>query len=125
MTIYLSVQLRRLNKNGVVVSLTTLERYVYPGMISGIISAIVIATNQGNNGYYEMKLPSNRTNIAQGGYQIAGLLIVTAIALGTGLLLGLIFKLTNKQDADESFRDNEIFRPDFPPSIQIVSWKET
>lgn len=73
---------------------------MYPGIISGIISAIVIATNQGNNGYYEMKLPSNRTNIAQGGYQIAGLLIVTAIALGTGLLLGLIFKLTNKQDAD-------------------------
>lgn len=100
MTFYLSVQLRRLNKNGVVVSLTTLERYVFPGIISGIISAILIGTNQGSNGYYELKIPTNRTNIAQGGYQIAGLCIVIAIALGTGLLLGLLFKLTNKQDAD-------------------------
>ena len=105
MTIYLSSQLRRLNKNGVVVSLVTLERFVYPGFISSIISAALVGINQGNDGDYIMFLPSNRTNIQAGEYQIVGGLLSIAFGIGAGLVLGLLFKLLNKQTASDTFRD--------------------
>jgi hypothetical protein len=52
-----------------------------------------------------MFLPSNRTNIQAGGYQIVGGLLSIAFGIGAGLVLGLLFKLLNKQTASDTFRD--------------------
>jgi hypothetical protein len=46
-----------------------------------------------------MQYPSNRTNIAQGGYQIAALCLSAAIGIFAGLIVGLIFKISNRHRA--------------------------
>lgn len=124
-TLYQSAQLRRLNKNGVVVSLTHFDRYIVPGIFCGALSAILYAINQGSKGNYTLMFAPNYSNIGQGAMQMAGVGLSIAIGIFAGIILGLIFKLSNRHKAEDQFRDAEIFRPDFPPSIQFISWKET
>jgi len=98
-SIYHSVQLRRLNKNGVTVSLAHFDRFIIPGIFSGALSAVLFAINQGSNGNHIMNYPYNRTNIAQGGYQIAALCLSAAIGIFAGIIVGLIFKISNRHKA--------------------------
>lgn len=124
-TLYQSAQLRRLNKNGVVVSLTHFDRFILPGIFCGILSAILYAINQGSHGNYTLMFAPNYSNIGQGGMQLAGIGLSIAIGIFGGIIVGLLYKASNRHLAEDQFRDAEIFRPDFPPSIHYVSWKET
>lgn len=47
-TFRLSAALRRFNKNGVISSLAYLDRFIIPGIMAGILSAILYAINQGS-----------------------------------------------------------------------------
>ncbi len=91
--------MRRLNKNGVTVSLAHFDRFIIPGIFSGALSAVLFAINQGSNGNHIMNYPYNRTNIAQGGYQIAALCLSAAIGIFAGIIVGLIFKISNRHKA--------------------------
>lgn len=122
---YHNRQLRSLNKTGVATSLAAISRYIVPGFFSGVLSAILAAVNKGNDGQYLYIYGDNRTNIGQGGIQIAGVGIAIAIGIFGGLVLGVVLKLINKNPAYDQFDDAEIFRPDFPPSVHFVEWKET
>ncbi len=124
-SLYQSAQLRKLNKDGVVVSLAHFDRYIVPGVFSGVLSAILYAINQGNDGNYILNSKSGQTNIANGAMQLAGIGLSLAIGAVAGIVLGIIIKLANSHKAEDQFRDAEIFRPDFPPSIHLIDWKET
>jgi|LakMenE18May11ns_1017448.scaffolds.fasta_scaffold9939671_1 hypothetical protein len=124
-SLYNSSQLRSLNKNGVTSSLANIIRFILPGAFSGVVSAVLYAINQGNDGNHILNFPSGRTNIMQGGYQIVGLCLSAAIGIFAGIIAGLMFKVVNHHEKEDQFRDAEIFRPDFPPSIHLIDWKET
>lgn len=123
-TLYQSAQLRKLNRDGVVVSLAHFDRYILPGLFCGILSAILYAINQGNDGDYIL-FRSDPNNIGQGALQLAGIGLSIGIGIFAGLIVGLLFKIINNHQYEDQFRDAEIFRPDFPPSIHVVNWKET
>lgn len=124
-SLYQSAQLRKLNKDGVVVSLAHFDRYILPGIFCGILSAILYAINQGNDGGYILNFRPDTKNIGQGALQLAGIGLSIGIGLFAGLILGLLFKLINNHLFEDQFRDAEIFRPDFPPSVHLINWKET
>lgn len=56
---------------------------------------------------------------------MAGVGLSIAIGIFAGLIVGLLYKIINRNSAHDQFNDAEIFRPDFPPSIHFVDWKET
>lgn len=104
-TFFQSAQLRRMNKNGVAVSLAYIDRFVIPGIMSGSLAAILHAIAQGNNGTYTMNRFEGRSNIGQGGYQMAGVGLSIAIGIFAGILLGLLFKLVNRNEPHDQFND--------------------
>lgn len=59
-----------------------------------------------------MRRHPDRTFVQQGGYQILGVLLTIGIALFTGALLGVLFKVINKQNYYQQFDDNAIFELD-------------
>lgn len=95
-TLYQSVWLRRMNKNGVSSSLAHFDRYILPGILCGILSGILFGINQGNDGDYQLQWMPDRTNIQQGGYQLAGLALSIAIGIFAGIILGGVFKIINR-----------------------------
>ena len=95
-TLYHSVQLRKINANGVAVSLASYNRYLIPGVFCGVLSAIMTAVNQGNDGNYVLNRIGGRSHIGQGGYQMAGVGLALGFGTGAGLLLGLLFKILNR-----------------------------
>lgn len=119
-TLYHSKQLRSLNKNGVFVSLAAFNRYIIPAFFCGVLSAILCAINQGNDGNYVHHYGPNRSSTGQGGYQMAGVGLAIGFGIGAGLLVGLLYKIINRNSAHDQFNDAEIFRPDFPPSLHYV-----
>jgi tetrahydromethanopterin S-methyltransferase subunit G len=52
-----------------------------------------------------MNFPAGRTNIMQGGYQIAGLGLSAVIGIFAGIIVGIILKLINHHEAKDQFRD--------------------
>lgn len=118
-----SAALRRFNKTGVNSSIAYLDRFIFPGIFCGILSAILYAINQGNDGGYVLNRPSDRSNIGQGGMQLAGIGLSIAIGIVGGLLVGLMYKLLNRNSIQDQFNDGEIYRPDFPPSYHVIDWK--
>lgn len=124
-TLFHSVQLRRMNAKGVTVSLAYIDRFIIPGLFCGFLSAILMAISQGNDGSYIQQRFAGRSNIGQGGMQLAGIGLSIAIGIVAGILIGLLYKIINRNKAEDQFNDGELYRPDFPPSIHFVDWKET
>lgn len=98
-TLLHSVQLRKFNETGVVSSLGSFGRYLIPGLFAGVLSAILSAVNQGNNGNYVLGRLSDRNHMGQGGYQMIGVAFSVAFGLAAGVLLGILFKLVNRNGA--------------------------
>lgn len=97
-----------LNENGVVDSLGGLFIFFIPSFIGGIYSAILFAAGAYGPGYTRetsQKSPYY-SDYQQGGYQLAGMCITIGIAAATGLLLGLIFKCTNRDSETNQFFDD-------------------
>jgi len=122
-SLYHSVQLRKMNANGVAVSLASINRFLIPGLLCGILSAIMTAINQGNDGNYILNRLGDRSRIGQGGYQMSGVGLALGFGTGAGLILGLLFKIINRNSRDDQFNDGELYRPDFPPSVHMIDWK--
>lgn len=100
-----SAALRRFNKNGVSTSIAYVDRFVFPGIFCGLLSAILYAINQGNDGGYVLNRPSDRSNIGQGGMQLAGIGLSIAIGIVGGLLVGLMYKILNRNRFQDQFND--------------------
>lgn len=94
-TLYQSAQLRKLNRDGVVVSLAHFDRYILPGLFCGILSAILYAIYQGNDGDYLLNKRPDANNIGQGALQLAGIGLSIGIGIFAGLIVGLLFKIIN------------------------------
>lgn len=94
-SLYQAAQLRRLNRDGVVVSLAHFDRYIVPGIFCGVLSAILYAINQGNTGDYILKMGANTNNIGQGAMQLAGIGLSIGIGIFAGVIVGIIIKLVN------------------------------
>jgi hypothetical protein len=107
----------------VITSLAHVGRYIIPGLFCGVLSAILSAVNQGNDDNFVLNRLADRNHMGQGGYQMVGLALSTAFGIGVGLLLGLLFKLVNRNTAREQFNDGELYRPDFPPALHLIDWK--
>lgn len=121
---YHSAQMKKMNNKGVVTSLAHYERFILPGMFSGILSGILYAIQLGSQlPNYTLTIPGERTNIQQGGYQIAGMALSIAIGIFAGIVSGIVYKFINKNKAEDQFRDHEMFRPDFPPGRSVVQWR--
>ena len=78
-----------MNANGVAVSLASINRFLIPGLLCGILSAIMTAINQGNDGNYVLNRLGDRSRIGQGGYQMSGVGLALGFGTGAGLILGL------------------------------------
>jgi hypothetical protein len=115
-----SVQLRKLNQSGVRVSLAYLTRFLIPGIFSGILSAILVAINQGSNGPY--KSPFWRDPSSQGGMQMAGVGLSIATGIVGGLFVAFLYRSMNRNEAIDQFDDTELYRSDFPPPTRYIDW---
>lgn len=104
--------LRRLNKRGVYFSISVFHRLIIPGLFSGILSAILIAIDQVSTKVYIKYVPSYRTNVGQGGFQLIGVLLTMGIASVTGLLIGFLYKAINRNETLDQFNDKVIYSPE-------------
>lgn len=108
---------RRVNKDGVFFSFPTINRFLIPSTLACIVSAIIQACAVSANGLHIMnKLPA-RTPIQQGGWQLVGFLITTGVALIAGLIIGILFKVSNKFTAEEQFNDEVTYTNIPSPAI--------
>ena len=98
-------QIRKLNSSGVITSLASFSRYIIPAFFCGVLSAILAAVNLGNDGNYVYVFGESRSNLGQGGAQMAGVGIAIGIGIFGGLILGLIFKVINKNSYYDQFND--------------------
>lgn len=113
-SLYHSQFAKRINKRGVFHSLPVFHRLIIPGVFSGILSSILIAVDQVSTKGYIKHVPDYRTNAGQGGFQLVGILMTTAIASGGGTLIGLLFRLINRNEPSEQFNDGVLYTPDQP-----------
>lgn len=98
-------QIRKLNNSGVITSLASFSRYIIPAFFCGVLSAILAAVNLGNDENYVYIFGADRSNLGQGGAQMAGVGISIGIGIFGGLILGLIFKVVNKNSYYDQFND--------------------
>jgi len=60
-------------------------------------------------------VPEYRSNNGQAGFQLIGILLTSGIALIAGVIVGLIYKFFNKNEASDQFNDNLIYKDNFKP----------
>lgn len=116
LSLFNSIALRRINFNGVLMSLSTIHRFIFPGIICSIISAILHAFGQTAIGtvYAEVHDQAlGRTNEVQGAFQLIGFCLSAGIGMFGAVVIGLLFKLMNNHDEFDQFDDEIIFQGDF------------
>lgn len=123
-SIYHSKGLRSFNKSGVGTSLAYFFRYLVPGLFSGVLSAILAAIGQGDDGSYIYNRSFDLTPQGQGGHQMAGVGLSIAFGVGAGLIIGLLYKLINRNEREDQFNDYEIYRSDLPINKHLISYRE-
>lgn len=104
-SIYPAAVNRRFNKNGVVFTYAHIYRFLIPAFFGCVVSAIVQACDVSINGAHTTNRLGERTAIQQGGWQIIGFLITAGTALLAGLIVGVLIKIINKNDAHDQFND--------------------
>ena len=114
-----TLTLRKFNRDGVNYSLSLLNRFIFPAVICGIISAIMQGVGQSaitidENGQsrtiYSINFDNTiRNNVGQGGFQLLGLLFSVVFGVAAGAIVGLLYKIINKHTENEQFDDNNIF----------------
>lgn len=94
---------RSMNDAGIVDSNSVVFNFLFPSFLASIFSAVmegigqtqVSATINGTFTTYPDLKSGERSFTSQGGYQIAAWLISVAMGIGTGILIGLFYKLFN------------------------------
>jgi flagellar biosynthesis protein FliQ len=113
-----SDHIRLINSGGVIISLAHLTRFMIPGIISGVLSAILTAINRVDDYPHisaEIRLKGPRS---MAGLQLAGVGFSLAIGIVAGLIIGLLIKLINSNERENQFDDLEVYEPDFPDSMK-------
>lgn len=99
-------------------------RFLLPGAFSGILSAILAAIGQGDDGSYVYVRRFDYTPSIQAGYQMAGVGLAIAFGIGAGLVIGILYKIINRNEKEDQFNDYEIYRSDLPIKKQLLSYRE-
>lgn len=108
-SIYPSVMNRRLNKDGVIYTFSHVNRFFIPGFIACVVSAIVQGVDLTINGQHNLNRLGARTAIQQGGWQIVGFLITAGTAIIAGLIIGILYKIINKNTSADQFNDETTY----------------
>lgn len=106
---------RRFNKRGVFFTYPVLHRLILPGVFSSILSAILTGFPPTYANSYTKNIPEYRSNNGQAGFQLIGIFLTSGIALIAGVIVGLIYKFFNKNEASDQFNDNLMYRDNFKP----------
>lgn len=93
-------------------SLGVLNPYILPGFFAGVMSAILYAINQGSLTNYSVRSHPDRSVSGQAGFQLIGIALSAGIGLSAGIIIGLIYKITNRHSYSQQFNDNAIFSLD-------------
>lgn len=108
-SIYSSAIHRKTNNNGVAFTYSHINRFFIPGVIACIVSAVVQAVDLSINGDHNTNRLNDRTPIQQGGWQIVGLLITAGTAILAGLIIGVLYKVINKNTSEDQFNDETTY----------------
>ena len=119
-SIFNSVAHRRMNRSGVVASLSTVNRFLIPGLLSGIIAAVLhgvgqtkITSADGIVYYAEViDVSLSRSYVGQGAFQLIGICLSIGIGLFGALIIGLIIRLLRFSYREEQFDDHVLFQYD-------------
>lgn len=111
-SLFHSKVLRRMNKRGVFFSLSVFHRLIIPGVFSGILSAVLMAVDQASKNSFVKNIPSYRTSVGQGGFQLVGVLLTLAVSAAAGLLIGGLYRLVNFNEPLHQFNDGLIYSGD-------------
>jgi uncharacterized membrane-anchored protein YhcB (DUF1043 family) len=60
-------------------------------------------------------VPGYRSTNGQAGFQLIGIFLTSGVALIAGVIVGLIYKFLNKNEASDQFNDNFIYKDNFKP----------
>ena len=101
-----------MNKKGVIFSLAHLDHYVLPGFLAGCLGAILHAVGEGTFGNFTREIGHQRSYVGQGAFQLIGIALSIGIGLLAGVILGLISMCLNRNNMDEQFNDNAIYKTD-------------
>lgn len=117
-SIYPSALGRKMNANGVVSTFSMTNRFLIPAVTSTFVSAIVQGVGQTVNGSHNVNRMGTRTAVQQGGWQIIGLLITLGTALLAGLIIGLLYKVINKNTHGDQFNDEVTYSHVPTPALE-------
>lgn len=102
---------RKSNLNGIGYTQVHITRYLLPGLVAAILVAILQATGTNKNGDYNNNYFVNqgtrddRSYVGQGAFHILAIVITVAIACLAGAIIGLLYKIINKNEVDDQFND--------------------
>ena len=102
---------RWMNKNGIIFSQVHLKRFLLSGMVAAILAAILQGTGTHTNGDYTDNYFVNQTNredrsyVGQGAFQILAIAVTGAIAALAGLIIGICYKIINKNEEIDQYND--------------------
>lgn len=112
---------RKTNLNGIAFSQAHISRYLIPGLVAAILVGILQATGTNRNGHYNNNyfvnqgIRADRSYVGQGAFQILGIVTTVAIAGLAGVIIGILYKIINKNEEEDQFND-EVLVQDTPES---------
>jgi hypothetical protein len=95
----------KFNQNGILFTYPHVNRFLIPSIIAVIVSAIIQACKNSQNGAFGLNRLSGRTAIMQGGWQIVGMLITIATSLIAGFIIGILYLVLSWNTSDDQFND--------------------
>lgn len=88
-----------------------MTRYLVPGLVAAILVAVLQATGTNKNGFYDNNYfvdqspREDRDYIGQGAFQILAIVITGGIAALAGLIIGVLYRVINKNEEDDQYND--------------------
>lgn len=105
-SLYHSKLFERLNQSKVVLSLPTLNSFLIPGIVSGIMSTVLVAINEDPSAN---QIGFDRSSGVQAGFQVLGIGLSLAIGSAGGACIGLLTNRIAASPASEYFNDNALY----------------
>ena len=110
-SLYCSRFLKNSNEQGVIYTYSHPQRFLLPGIVSCILSAVLHGVGDWSNGSYGNYLLDGRSTIGQGAFQLVGLALSAGIGILAGAIIGALYRLINNHETDDQFNDSAVYVP--------------
>jgi hypothetical protein len=102
--------LRASNNEGVLFTYSVVQRFLLPGILAGLLAAILHGVGEYINGGYESSYTmEGRTKVGQGAFQLLGIVLPALFGAICGVIVGLVYRFVNNFDYFDQFNYKAVY----------------